>query len=208
MNRLVSRWVFLTVALTGGGLDLLTKALAFHFLQADAHGEVISRSASRTVIPGFFSLEATVNKGSLWGLFKDHPTPLLVITAAIFILLVVIAMSEKGRGISMQVALGLFSAGAIGNLADRLVYRKVRDFVLFYVGDWRWPNFNLADACICVGAVLFLWVEWRGGREQVAPAGVGAGPTVPEPAGPAGPAEMSGPTGPIGPTGPTGGGGE
>jgi len=32
----------------------------------------------------------------------------------------------------------------------------VIDFVDFYVGDWHWPTFNVADSAICIGAVLII----------------------------------------------------
>ncbi|MBT4632319.1 signal peptidase II [Candidatus Peregrinibacteria bacterium] len=50
--------------------------------------------------------------------------------------------------------LALISAGAIGNLIDRAIYGHVIDFIKIY---W-WPTFNLADAFIVSGVVLFLWI--------------------------------------------------
>jgi signal peptidase II len=47
-------------------------------------------------------------------------------------------------------AAGLILTGALGNLYDRFTLGYVVDFI-----DWRvWPVFNVADACITVGAVL------------------------------------------------------
>ncbi|MCZ6689566.1 MAG: signal peptidase II [Planctomycetota bacterium] len=163
LSRFGERWVFLGVALTGAILDLITKDMAFRALGANATDGI--RGVDRTIIPGVLKLQAALNKGSLWGMFSDHSKVLTVITACILALLLGMAFSSKGRARGMQVALGLFCAGAIGNLVDRLRFEQVRDFILFHVGDWRWPNFNLADTCICVGAVVFLSVEWRAGRE-------------------------------------------
>lgn len=53
----------------------------------------------------------------------------------------------------------LVVAGALGNLVDRLRFGYVVDFVDWYLGftDWpHWPAFNVADACIVVGAVLLV----------------------------------------------------
>jgi signal peptidase II len=74
----------------------------------------------------------------------------------------------------LTVSLGAVMAGVLGNLYDRLglsgevwppldpragetVY-AVRDWILWQINDqWRWPNFNLADSFLVVGAtVLFL----------------------------------------------------
>lgn len=52
--------------------------------------------------------------------------------------------------------LALIIGGALGNLIDRLYAGKVTDFVLVYFGHWAYPAFNVADACITVGAVLLI----------------------------------------------------
>lgn len=51
-------------------------------------------------------------------------------------------------------AYALIIGGALGNLFDRLVHGFVVDFIDFYVGNWHFPTFNVADSAICVGAVL------------------------------------------------------
>ena len=34
----------------------------------------------------------------------------------------------------------------------------VRDWILLQWNDaWRWPNFNIADSLLVVGAILLLW---------------------------------------------------
>ena len=42
--------------------------------------------------------------------------------------------------------------GALGNLFDRLWHGFVVDMIDFYVGDWHFATFNLADTAICIGA--------------------------------------------------------
>lgn len=50
------------------------------------------------------------------------------------------------------IALGLITAGAIGNFYDRIVFGGVRDFLHFY---WfEFPVFNVADCGLVVGAGL------------------------------------------------------
>lgn len=55
-----------------------------------------------------------------------------------------------------NIAYALVIGGALGNLCDRLVHGFVVDFIDFYVGDWHWPTFNIADMAICVGAALII----------------------------------------------------
>ena len=54
-------------------------------------------------------------------------------------------------------AVGLIIGGALGNVIDRLRFGAVFDFIDFYVGEWHWPAFNLADSAITVGVVLLLF---------------------------------------------------
>jgi len=44
----------------------------------------------------------------------------------------------------------------LGNLWDRLTSGRVVDFLLFYVKQYQWPVFNLADSAIVVGAGLLI----------------------------------------------------
>ena len=69
----------------------------------------------------------------------------------------------------LTVALALVTAGILGNLYDRLALHRlvwpdgapihaVRDFiVMFQVGQWHWPNYNLADSSLVCGAALLMW---------------------------------------------------
>ena len=48
---------------------------------------------------------------------------------------------------------------AIGNLLDRLIYGYVIDFIYVFYGDYSWPNFNIADSSITIGAVLLIYTQ-------------------------------------------------
>jgi signal peptidase II len=57
----------------------------------------------------------------------------------------------------------------VGNVIDRMMYGHVVDFLLFYIGPYAWPAFNVADSAICVGVACVLYdhlflEKKRGGR--------------------------------------------
>ena len=59
-------------------------------------------------------------------------------------------------------ALALVTAGAIGNLIDRILSsRGVVDFIDIGVQRWRFWTFNVADIGVSCGAVLLAIVLWR-----------------------------------------------
>ena len=54
-----------------------------------------------------------------------------------------------------RLAAAFIAGGAIGNAIDRLRFGKVVDFIDLHYAGLHWPAFNLADAAITIGAVLW-----------------------------------------------------
>jgi len=50
----------------------------------------------------------------------------------------------------------LVVGGAIGNVIDRIFLGHVTDFIQVLFGSWAFPTFNIADACISIGAALLI----------------------------------------------------
>lgn len=75
----------------------------------------------------------------------------------------------KTRHTVLSLGLALVLGGAIGNVIDRVLYGYVVDFLLFYIDDWSYPAFNVADIAISCGVALILFdnvflESKRGGR--------------------------------------------
>lgn len=64
-------------------------------------------------------------------------------------------------------ACALLLAGILGNLTDRARFGYVVDFIVMHAGDYHWPTFNIADASICIGAVLLMLDLFFGNRKPV-----------------------------------------
>lgn len=56
----------------------------------------------------------------------------------------------------LPVAFSFILGGALGNVYDRFVHGYVIDFLDFYVNNWHWPAFNIADSAIFIGAALLI----------------------------------------------------
>src|SRR4051794_11127109 len=122
------------------------------------------------VIPGFFDIVRSQNRGVAFGIFNDSTsewrTTLLVIAsvAAVAMVATMLWNAHKLDRYSFW-GLSLILGGAAGNVFDRIVSGQETDFLLFYVGTYQWPTFNLADSAIVVGSGLLLMDLVRSKRQ-------------------------------------------
>jgi signal peptidase II len=123
-------------------------------------------------------LELTRNTGAAFSQFVGQG-PLIAIGA----LAIVGYLLWQGRTVGTRlgaVAIGLVLGGALGNLADR-AFRGGSGFlqgaVVDFIDPHWWPVFNIADACVVIGAVLLVLASLFGapGAEDAA----GSGPAEP-----------------------------
>ena len=66
-------------------------------------------------------------------------------------------------GLWLQLASARVLAGAVGNLHDNAFAEGgiVRDFIVMWIGSYKWPTYNVADSLICVGAIHLLIYFFR-----------------------------------------------
>lgn len=108
------------------------------------------------VIPDFFHLTLVHNTGAAFGVGRNWSIPFFVVASVIALGVVgyLFHRLDASEKFSMW-GLTLILAGAVGNLADRIRLGYVVDFFDVFVKRYHWPAFNVADAFITVGAVLF-----------------------------------------------------
>ncbi len=83
----------------------------------------------------------------------------LAVTASLAILIWLWRL--KDDEVVTAAGLSLVLGGALGNFIDRAAYGYVIDFLDFYIQNWHWPAFNVADSAITLGVVLLLWDGFR-----------------------------------------------
>ena len=181
--RSAGAWArFLIPAALGLGLDLWVKAWAFPagvtgtvlrfngeafdmvgrnplWIQTD-FGPVENPPA--TLIPNVLGLHTTINYGAVFGILQGMVVYFLLFSfVAMVVILWVFAGSKKDQWV-VHLALGMITAGALGNLYDRAMFNGVRDMFQFYV-RWYPYIFNVADVLLCIGVPL-LMLRWSLGK--------------------------------------------
>jgi len=152
MSTSRARTVHFLLALFVVMLDRWTKRLVAAQLAMYAHIQII---------PGFFRITHTENTGAAFSLFADSPshwkTAMLISFSVVAMIVVSVLLWKQSRVLTMSgVALSLILGGAVGNLWDRVASGRVVYFLLFYVKQYQWPVFNLADSAIVIGASLLV----------------------------------------------------
>ena len=125
------------------------------------------------VIPGFFDIVHSENRGVAFGIFNDSTsewrTTLLIVLslAAVVFVSSMLWRPEKLDRWSFW-GLALILGGAAGNVFDRIMWGRVTDFLDFYLGTYHWHTFNIADSAIVVGSGLLLLDLFRPKKRQAA----------------------------------------
>lgn len=106
----------------------------------------------------FFQLRLSWNPGISFSMFNsgESTTTAILLAVQITVSLILIWWLRSLDSRWLQVACGLVIGGALGNVIDRALFGAVADFLDFYVGEWHFPTFNVADSCISVGAAMWL----------------------------------------------------
>lgn len=136
------------------GLDQASKALV------EAR---IGLHDSVPLIRGFFNLTHLRNKGAILGLFNASDSRLVPLALGLlaFAAMIMVALYFLRTPASQKLVRTSFAfiiAGALGNLVDRVARGYVVDFLEMHIKRFYWPTYNVADACITVGAVLLIFV--------------------------------------------------
>jgi signal peptidase II len=114
------------------------------------------------IIPRVLRISHWTNDGAAFSLFANSASPHAVRWALICFtlfaaLVVLIAMVRLGDRFTLTtVALALIFAGALGNVHDRILYGSVVDFIEVHIFSYHFPDFNVADSSIVIGAGLLL----------------------------------------------------
>ena len=133
-------------------LDQLSKFLLDKFL-------VLGKSY--TIFDRFLYITKVYNDGVSFSMLSGHKFLIILISIGImaFLLFYMRKFKQNKRNI---IAFSLVFGGLIGNLIDRIIHGYVIDFIDFYIMNYNYPIFNLADSFICIGILMLLYAVVKG----------------------------------------------
>lgn len=109
-----------------------------------------------SIIPGVLKLQYHENTGAVWGIMTGKTEILTIISLILLFLLLFVyfRIPQNKRLLPVQIIWLFITAGAIGNLIDRITLKYVVDFVYIELIDF--PIFNIADNYITLSSILLL----------------------------------------------------
>lgn len=143
------RWLWLTLGIVM--LDRATKA--WFETQTD-------ESWRHEVVRHFIYLVHSRNPGIAFSLFANLNSPwmhIVLIGGSLVVICVLAWLLVAGQTGTLACAgIALLLGGATGNVTDRILHGGVTDFFEVWLGNYRWPAFNVADSAITIGAILLI----------------------------------------------------
>ena len=118
------------------------------------------------VIPDFFTLVNVTNTGAAFGSFRNNNTFFIILSCIAMGVVLSLLLRRRSSDALRDISLAMLLAGIMGNLTDRFLHGHVIDFLLFDLhiplAIFRpWPAFNVADSCICIAVVCFLFHSFK-----------------------------------------------
>lgn len=142
----------------------LLAALAVYFADQSSKAWAVRTlrfGDERVLIPKVLKLFYTENPGIAFGQLQEGGSfgrwffVVLAVAAALAVFYYFLRTPRTDDRVLGACALLL--AGILGNLTDRIRLGYVVDFIVLHAGDYHWPTFNVADASICIGALLLAY---------------------------------------------------
>lgn len=149
-------WLWLSAVIIA--VDQLTKWMAESNL---VEGQPIP------IIP-HLNMTLAYNKGAAFGFLANHEGWQVWLFAALALIVSVVIVRWLKKLPSdrpwVASALALILGGAVGNFIDRILHGKVVDFIdvyfdiPFWVQNYHFATFNVADIAITVGAAMMIFI--------------------------------------------------
>lgn len=131
------------------GLDQWTKGLVVAHLKG---------SKPYVIWDGVFEFFYSENRGAAFGMMQEKQLFFFLIALAVLgaVAYLMLRMPTDRRYRPLSVCLMMVSAGAVGNMIDRVTQGYVVDFLYFKLINF--PIFNVADCYVTIGAACLVFL--------------------------------------------------
>lgn len=113
------------------------------------------------IIDNFFYITYVKNTGAAWSILSGKQYFLILVSLVVIVGLFFYLCKKNDFSKVEIIGYSLLIAGAVGNLIDRIIYGYVIDYLNFYIFNYDFPIFNIADTCIVIGIMLLFISSWR-----------------------------------------------
>jgi signal peptidase II len=120
------------------------------------HNAALANGATLTLLP-ILNLVLVWNRGITFGMFQNDGSKILLAGIASLVIIALFIWLWRSQTWLKTLAIGAIAGGAIGNVADRLHYGAVVDFIEVHAGWLAFPYiFNIGDSAICCGVAALM----------------------------------------------------
>ena len=133
-------FIYLSIILV---IIFFTRMIAYWAISVLKAGDI-------SLIPNIFYLSYVENRGAAFGIFQDAKVFLILVSVILFLLITYYVVSRQNKiSKNLLFPLAMIAGGGISNVADRLSFGFVVDYLDVRV--IHYPVFNLADICVVLG---------------------------------------------------------
>ena len=126
-------------------------------------GFSLELNTSITVFNNFFYISNVHNYGAAFSILYGNRIFLVIVSIITLVLVYYFLLKNKKFNWFNIILYSLLIGGILGNLFDRIMYGYVVDYLDFYIFNYNFPIFNIADVCIVISVILIiidtLWGE-------------------------------------------------
>jgi len=153
LNKTWRITIFLLLIVINFGCDQISKSIVREKVKYNEHIQLVGNNFILTKVENtgaFLSLGSTFNPVIRDTLFLAFPTLIIIVLLAwVFI--------KNKLKMDILIGLAFIIGGGIGNIADRILYGSVTDFLHINLGGiFRTGVFNMADVSVMVGMFFLL----------------------------------------------------
>lgn len=148
----------IVIILLGIAVDRFTKLWVMKSLLENSNVDIIGN---------FVSVLYIKNKGAAFGILQNKLYFLTSVTIIVVVGMIYYIFKFKPQSRMVTISLSLIISGALGNLADRIVYGYVVDFIALHLGNiYYFPIFNIADILVVTGTMLLAFCLLKEGKNE------------------------------------------